>query len=125
MTQPLTPQQLADVAREVTGRRHYYVDLPGTRGVFDLPEDELLMVKGILIPDHLWSPGFEGNYFSNRDQALALVEWLFKEARRKFKDEEISRGTYETICVEIAETANDKDTTALCRLVLVLKGAAQ
>jgi hypothetical protein len=106
MTSPLTPQQLADVAREVTGHSEL---IEASETVF--------VQKSWRWDSNLWEPDFKGAEWQ-RSQALALVEWLDDKI---LSLDDIARCTSLLLCK--AGLVVDKDTTALQRMVIELKGA--
>lgn len=103
MTTPLTAEQIASVAREVSGKP-FDVDM---EQVFrQLPNGSF----------EIWEPYFDTTFAQQRSQALAIVEWLADRIealpaghRRFSKMDELLIGI------------NKRDTTALMQMVLEIK----
>jgi hypothetical protein len=123
MTSPLTPQQLADVAREVTGKPHYKHRWWGQDVITD---NEYLCVENVYIVN-FWNPQFVHDDHRRpdwqRSQALALVEWLndyFSTPREKTRKEASKMSELN----DFLEAFHKRDISALQRMVIELKGAA-
>jgi hypothetical protein len=95
MTQPLTPQQLADVARECADNVYFW----------EHPED--------------WTPDFESDDPYDRTEASAIVEWLADAVMQLNAPRDL------TMAHRVIVLVNKRDVPGLLRMVLELKGAAQ
>jgi hypothetical protein len=105
MTSPLTPQQLADVAREVTG-----IDYAAAAN----KSGNICAYNAHGYVNSFWMPE------CNATQWQVLVEWLADRI------EKLPAGHRRFSMMDgFLIAINKRDTTALQRMVIELKGAAQ
>src|SRR5690348_14409877 len=99
----LTKEQIAKVARVVTGRR------------VKIRHDGTVWVGGICksVP---WTPMF-GSDPQSRSQALAIVEHLFKTLIERHINLNMTQHYYETYVQMVADYVHQKDINGLMELV--------
>lgn len=72
-----------------------------------------------------WEPSLSGSADDGkRSQALAVVEWLFAWLLNPECVDPIQQYKFRSLTIRIGHAIRDKDTTALCRMVLELKEQA-